>query len=327
MKIAKLIERIDKNNFYETVYALQRWLSLHFDCGVVGTDTLPANEGIRFKVSQHLGFPGAAIESVSQGNGGKENGVSCYVNFTGLTGPSGALPSHYTELLMERVRLKDTALRDFFDIFNHRLLSLHYRTWEKFNFPAQYEKQLRGIEAPQDQILRALTGAQHDAEVFLGGLFAQQIRNTKTLQQILEILTGCQIEIREFVGRWVSLREDEQTSLGSNIQPEGQYARLGVSTFLGQRVWDITSAIDVEIIGASPDQCLELMSRGKLTCKLKQVVSHYVPTSVDVKWYLKTTYRSLPIADLRKSSPGLGQGASLMMRRCYLDKPLSIPVC
>jgi type VI secretion system protein ImpH len=77
------------------------------------------------------------------------------INFIGLTGPSAVLPTPYTELLLERVRYKDTALRDFLDLFNHRMASLFYRAWERSRFPVAYE---RGGDNPFTQYLLDLVG-------------------------------------------------------------------------------------------------------------------------------------------------------------------------
>ena len=66
------------------------------------------------------------------------------VNFFGLTGPSGVLPRHYTDLLMRIQRdvkhPEKSALREWFDLFTHRLLSLFFRSWEKYRFFVSYER-------------------------------------------------------------------------------------------------------------------------------------------------------------------------------------------
>jgi len=318
---------MNKDDFYQTVFSLQRLMADRSTDAELGTDTLPINELIRFKVPQNLGFPGSAIESIKDVIG--KDGIrrlEIYVNFMGLTGPSGVLPRHYTELVMQRSRLKDVAIREFFDLFNHRLIALNYRAWEKYQFPIQHERYLTGKKSSMDNVLQALTGASQDLDVFLGGLFAKPIRSTQSLRQILELLSGCDVEVQEFVGRWMSLDDSEQTQLGSRLQPEGQHAQLGVSSIVGQKVWDLSSAIEVEIQANDSDKVTALMSQGRLLQVLKQVVAHYVPSSIHVGWRLTTSYRNLPITSLSNKGPGLGLGGALMISRHLIDKELSIPV-
>jgi type VI secretion system protein ImpH len=64
------------------------------------------------------------------------------VNFMGLTGPNGVLPRHYTERLWNESKKgpERTALQDWFDLFNHRFISLFYRAWEKYRFYLPFER-------------------------------------------------------------------------------------------------------------------------------------------------------------------------------------------
>ena len=90
----------------------------------------PKNEVVRFKAHPSLEFPASEIQAFSENEATGQPSMT--VTFMGLTGPMGVLPHSYTELVMERTRYRDHALGAFLDIFNHRLLSLFYRAWEKY---------------------------------------------------------------------------------------------------------------------------------------------------------------------------------------------------
>jgi type VI secretion system protein ImpH len=92
-----------------------------------------------------LSFPAAAVCEVRQPDRkdlppDEPRPVEMVVAFMGLTGPQGVLPHHYTAMLISRARRRDFALRDFFDLFDHRAISLFYRAWEKYRFPIGYER-------------------------------------------------------------------------------------------------------------------------------------------------------------------------------------------
>src|SRR5436190_1377981 len=95
----------------------------------------------RFRAHQSLSFPPSAIYSVEPPTD-RLRVPAVTVNFLGMTGPQGALPTHYTQLLMRIAREgrggERTALRDWLDLFNHRLVALFFRAWEKYRFPVPF---------------------------------------------------------------------------------------------------------------------------------------------------------------------------------------------
>ena len=75
--------------------------------------------------------------------------------FLGLTGPSAVLPQHYSVALRRELRNRNTALRDFFDLFNDRLIAFFYRAWAKYRVPISVE---RGVAKGEDGASEALRG-------------------------------------------------------------------------------------------------------------------------------------------------------------------------
>jgi type VI secretion system protein ImpH len=101
------------------------------------------------------------------------------VAFLGLTGPLGALPRPYTELVMQRIRKGDFALRDFFDIFNHRLIQAFARAGEKYRFYFNH------AEADLRERARRVQGEQR-----LRAFFLDERPQVDLFAQILLDLTG-----------------------------------------------------------------------------------------------------------------------------------------
>lgn len=111
----------------------------------LGRPGLPSEEIVRLKVNSSLVFPASQINDLQLRTKQVPFPVAV-VNFMGLTGPMGALPQHYTEQVMRQLRdFKEDdearyALRDWFDLFNHRMLAHFYRAWEKYRFYIPFER-------------------------------------------------------------------------------------------------------------------------------------------------------------------------------------------
>ncbi len=110
-------------DFYQAVKLLEL---LRPDATPVAEGSEPANEPVRFASAVSLAFPASEVAAVHhQAEDGHPPVMT--VNFLGLAGARGPLPPVFSELILERLRARDTAMRDFLDIFNHRLVSLLHR--------------------------------------------------------------------------------------------------------------------------------------------------------------------------------------------------------
>ena len=107
----------------------------------VGRDAAPWQEFVRFRVIDTQRFPAAPIAALRRPTeDAPDRPVEMVVTCLGLTGPSGVLPGHYSQLVIDTVRNRQLALRDFLDLFHHRLASLFYRAWAKYRLPIVFEE-------------------------------------------------------------------------------------------------------------------------------------------------------------------------------------------
>jgi type VI secretion system protein ImpH len=250
--------------FFQAVQVLERAARHIVDShsrGRVGEDESPRHEAVRFRAYQTVIFPSAAIiegkppTQADVGTRGRPPELA--LGFFGLTGPSGVLPQHYTELLIRSLRDKNTALRDFLDMFNHRLVSLFHRSWEKYRLPATYER-LAPDEDPVTSCVMALVGldmphlrdrlaVDDEAIAHYAGHYSHWPRSVAALEAVLSDFFARPVQIEQFLGRWVWLAPDEVTVLPSRGAPDGAFGQLGVNAVVGERVWDVQGSFRIRI--------------------------------------------------------------------------------
>ena len=224
--------------FFQAVRLLER---IYAERQPVGRPGDPADEVVRFRTRVSLAFPPSQIHDlVEESRDDRNRPPQMTVAFMGLTGPLGVLPAHYTELLIERTRYKDTALWDFLDLFTHRLISLFYRAWEKYRFPVAYERgeEDRFTEHLFDEIgmgTRGLRGRLSFADqvlLYYGGLVAQRPHSAGAIEAMLGDYFDLPASVVQFSGQWLKLDEECLTRLGAANR------ELGVTAVAGARVWD-----------------------------------------------------------------------------------------
>src|SRR5262249_24799324 len=155
--------------------------------------------------------------------------------------------------LLQRIRERDFSLRDFLDLFNHRLISLFYRAWEKYSLPFTHERSrldnFGGEPDPVTQGLYCLVGLgttglrgrmEIDDEVFLhfSGHFAHFPRSALALECLLTDHLGMSVAVLQSQGQWLQLEPDDRAFMPSSAHPNGRNNQLGINLVVGERVWD-----------------------------------------------------------------------------------------
>ena len=223
--------------FFQAVRMLQR---MERDLKPIGHFVAPDGEGIRFCSLPSLSFPPSELYSLERTEGGQ---MRMTVQFMGVCAAISVMPSAYTEMLLQRIRDKDHAMADFFDIFNHRIISFFYRGWEKYRFFIGYENALEDKMSPRlmdllglgTEGLRGRAGVPDEACLNYVGLLGRHVRSAASLQQLLRDYFGVEVSVRQFAGTWRRLQPENQTSFsGLNRSSE----RLGIGAVAGDEVWD-----------------------------------------------------------------------------------------
>lgn len=264
-KIARIIDKLFAEPYRFTFFQAVRLLQTvarpknikDKDFGPVGYDVTPEREAVHFSSSPRLSYPGVEIGAIRENVSGKPATTlppDMTVNFLGLTGPKGVLPVHYTELQQHRMREKDLALNDFFNLINHRTISLFYRAWQKYKLPMLYELHHKypalGATDSITEVLHALLGNADEAVrkslpigaeqmLYYAGQFCSSRRSGPSLDLLLRECFKIPVVTRQFQGEWVDLVSDDRTQLSLRGKRVGKNNILGRNVILGKRAYVI----------------------------------------------------------------------------------------
>ena len=257
----------------------------------VGGTAKPAEEIARFRAWPSLAFPASAVHEID-GEPDSPGPVPMTVTFMALTGVQGVLPFHYTERIIARRAARDNALAAFFDLFNHRVISLFYRAWEKYRAPVLYESAaVRNMALPAparkpdsfthalfDLIgigtdgLRERMRIPDEALLLYAGLIAQRPHSASALRAILRDYFSIPVEIDQCVGKWSPLEENDRCYLS----PAGEHNQLGGGAVVGDEVWDQQARFRIRLGPLPLKRFQEFLPDGKGMAKLMELTRFLV---------------------------------------------------
>ena len=283
--------------FFQAVALLQRMLS---DRRPVGHFFSPEDEAVRFHVNPRMGFPASEVQELQLHN---DAPADMMVNFMGLTGPQGVLPYVYSELILERLRAKDRSLASFFDIFNHRAISLFYRAWQRTRFPVNYAS---GSLDFFSQYLRDLLGIgtagladrqrlEDEALMHYISLFAMQSRSAVALEQVLADYFEVPVEIEQFTGAWYALDKSTQCAMNEKDSMSTQVASGAV---VGDAVWDRGGRVRIRIGPMGLARYDDFLPGGSANAALRAITKFYASGCVDFEAQLVLDRKEVPAVEL-----------------------------
>jgi type VI secretion system protein ImpH len=302
-----LREHPGRFDFFQAVRVLLR---LSAGRKPVGRFVNPDHEAVRFAVEPSIAFPPSNIERI-QWDGVKPRVL---VTFMGLTGPAGVLPRCYSAFLLSRIRERDRTLVEFFDLFNHRLISLFYRAWEKYRFGVSYERD--GIDKVSKYLISMVGLGTAGLENRLGisdehllsytGLLALQARSAAALEQLLEDYFDVPVEVEQFIGVWRKLDSGDQCVFD---ETDSYSEQLGVAAVVGDAIWDRQSRVRLKLGPLDEERYLSFLPSGSAWKPLGELTHFFCGPDLEVEVQLVLKQSEVPRFNMGKddaSGPRLG---------------------
>ncbi len=220
------------------------------EAGLELRDDLPP--GLRFTTPATLSFPPSEVMELlprelsdADAEAMADDALGMRVAFLGLTGPSGALPVPYTELLIERRNhYRDESAHAFFDIFSHRAIALFYAASQKYRFHAPIELGREdgfsrnlldlagvGLQSLRNRMVKHGYGIPDRFLMYYAGLLAQKPISADALVNLVHGFFKVPVELEQFVGSWIVLGEEDQSRIGEGACVLGQSAVAGARQF------------------------------------------------------------------------------------------------
>ena len=265
-----LITLFSPHNFFQQVRTMLRLLSRKQK-----TDSKSVlEEQIQFVSPLSLDAPQGEIGSVIRRG---RNRWQVEVAAHGLTGALGALPTVYTEWLIERhYRYGDITGKAFLDIFNHRLHTLRYLAWQKYHYYAMAEF---SASRPLSEAIRAFAGVIHSVDSFqqesFADLFAHPVRSMLNLETWLKHTFAVRAKIKPFTGEWRAMAPEFCCCLDHSSQ------KLGSAPMVGSVYWDKQSHFTVTLGPMQFQDAGLFLPQGKHYKKLWSQIRDYVGAGLD----------------------------------------------
>lgn len=304
--VRRILHRAREFDFFQLLHLIERAAQ---QAAALGQQGPAADEPVRLRPALSFGFPAGDIAdaewlATQDGRGH----LRITTTFLGLYGSDSPLAAHFTESLLAG-QPGDERVRQFVDLFHHRILSLLYRVWKKYRYYVTFRSD--GSD-PISQVVRGLLGLGtphldqslgiHPVRLFrYAGLLSQRPRSAAGLSgQLRDFFAGIDFDIEQCVGRWLWIQPGDRNALGV------EKCTLGQDFLLGERIFDRSGKFRIRVGPVGFEDYLRFLPSGTAAADLHQLVRFYCQDPLEHD--LEVTLRGAEVPETPLgSTPTLGR--------------------
>jgi type VI secretion system protein ImpH len=262
----------------------------------VGTSRRLSEEAVRFRAAIAGHFEPASTRPLGEApRTGSNEPTVIDTNFMAPAGAQGLLPQHYTSLILHRLREEDSSLKDFLDLFHHRLISYFVRGWEKYRHYITYEQALGNNEASSreplgngdafTECIRSLVNrTPHDVSpgfdeailLHYSGVFSDRRRPADSLTAVLKDYLGVSVAVQQLHPRRMRLLPEHRWSLPGKHNDPRHSQGLGHGVLLGESVLIAQTSFLMRIGPLTLGQFRQHLPDGDRFAPLNRLVRYFV---------------------------------------------------
>jgi len=196
-------------------------------------------QSLRIRPRNNLSFPASDVVSI-QRTEGESPGFLVNAGFLGLYGPASPLPTFYTEDLIQQEADEESIVRDFLDIFNHRIFTLFFRCSMKYRLFFQVCEERNPEILNKLYCLIGLGELRHRRDMPYGysmirysGILSQHPRSAWGLETMLgDAFRDVPVKVMQCAMRVVKIPLSQRLLLGKTG------SSLGTDSIIGEQIRD-----------------------------------------------------------------------------------------
>jgi type VI secretion system protein ImpH len=258
-RLAHLVALAPQSDFFALVGRLEYATKNAVRVGGVGP---VSREAIRFRHDPSMAFSTGDVSAArivekydvpDDISSPKRSTAEIVTTFLGLTGSASPLPLYLASEIAQ-LDTEESVSRAFLDIFHHRIISLFYRLWIRYQYP--WESRADPTDRWSRRVL-SFAGIDHYdrapvrqvpvwKSLRVVALLAGRARPAYILPIVIkeylrEILDGAEVGITQFVGGWTSIAKDQLMQLGRSN------CFVGINALIGSRIYDQSDRFTIRI--------------------------------------------------------------------------------